>query len=78
MRSDAVAGSPQVVARASLDLRRAVGVVGPPQRREQWERLDCLEQWGLVASTASTTAYSLPPLSTTSISLETRAATAAT
>jgi hypothetical protein len=53
---------------------RTVGAVGPPRQREQWECLNCLEQWeqwGLVASTAM---YSLLPLSTTSISLETGAA----
>jgi hypothetical protein len=64
---DAVAGSPRASVKQweSLD-RRAVGAVGSPRRREQWERLDCLKQWGLIASTA---AYSLPPPSTTSVSL---------
>jgi hypothetical protein len=61
---DAVAGSPRASVEQweSLD-RLAVGAVGPPWRWEQWERLDCLEQWGLIASTA---AYFLPPPSTTS------------
>jgi hypothetical protein len=64
---DDIAGSPQASVEQweSLD-RRTVGAVGPPRRREQWERLDCLKQWGLIASTA---AYSLPPPSTTSVSL---------
>jgi hypothetical protein len=75
VEADVVAGSPQasVEQGESLD-RRTVGAVGPPRRREQWERLDCLEQWGLIASTAT---YSLPPPSTTSVSLQTGAAAAA-
>jgi hypothetical protein len=71
---DVVAGSPRASVEQWESLnRRAVGAVGPPQRREQWERLDCLKQWGLITSTA---AYSLPPPSTTSISLQTGAAAA--
>jgi hypothetical protein len=72
---DAVAGSPRTSVEQweSLD-RRAVGAVEPPRRQEQWECLDCLEQWGLIASTV---AYSLPPPSTTSVSLQTGAAAAA-
>jgi hypothetical protein len=50
------------------------GRVSTVAQLEQWERLDCLEQWGLIASTA---AYSLLPPSTTSISLQTGAAAAA-
>jgi hypothetical protein len=71
---DAAAGSPRASVEQweSLD-RHAVRAVGPPRRREQWERLDCLEQWGLIALTA---AYSLPPPSTTSVSLQTGAAAA--
>jgi hypothetical protein len=70
-----LAGSPRASVEQweSLD-RHAVGAVGPPRRREQWERLDCLEQWGPITSTA---AYSLPPPSTTSVSLQTGAAAAA-
>jgi hypothetical protein len=75
-------GPPRGPPRASVEQwerldRRVVGAVGPPRRREQWEPLDCLEQWeqwGLIASIA---AYSLPPPSTTSVSLETGAAAAA-
>jgi hypothetical protein len=75
MRSDIVAGSPQASVEQweCLD-RRAVGAVGPPRWWEQWEHLDCLEQWGLIAST---TVYSLPPPSTTFVSLETGATAAA-
>jgi hypothetical protein len=75
---DAVAGSPRTALEQWERLDRCtVGVVGPPRRRKQWERLDFLEQWGLIALTASTVAYSLPPSSTTSVSLETGAAVAA-
>jgi hypothetical protein len=72
---DVIAGSPRAFVEQweSLD-RLAVGAVRPPQRWEQWDRLDCLEQWGLIALT---TAYSLLPPSTTSVSLQTGAAAAA-
>jgi hypothetical protein len=50
-------GPPRGPLRASVEQwehldRSAVGAVGPPRRQEQWERLDCLEQWelwGLIA-----------------------------